>query len=454
MWKSWTYRLLPPLLWTLALSAFLGGWGVTLRFPGLLVWTLVWLVTYLVVAALRFGPSARGWARGVRVRVVIAAALVAVTAIVYAVVPSIRLRGENVPTAILVDLLDVAAPVWIAAAGVPLLTKSAILRTVMVVAVPVIVLAGLLGYMTAMPGHSYSNSLPPLTDHGEALRTRLYGHVHRLANEIGERNSTTHDALERAADYVRSELAAVGYGVVEHQFTLTGKTFRNLEVELRGTERPEEIVIIGAHYDTAEQTPGANDNGSGMAALLELARAFHGATPGRTVRFVAFPNEEPPFFHTEDMGSWRYAAQSKTHDEHIVAMLSLETLGFYSNEPGSQHYPPILGLLYPDRGNFVGFVGNLASRSLVRRAIRAFRESAAFPSEGVASPEQVPGITWSDHLPFWVHGYPALMITDTAPFRYVHYHQPSDTPDKLDYDAMARVVLGLEAVVADLAGAK
>jgi Zn-dependent M28 family amino/carboxypeptidase len=443
---------LPLVLWTLALSAFLGGWGLTLRFPGLLVWTLLWLAAYLMLAALQHGPSARAWPRSVRVRAIVAATLVVVTALGYALFPGVRIRGELVPTAILVDLLDLAAPVWIAAAAVPLLTQSAILRVVILVAVPVLVVAGLLRYMTAMPGHSYADPLPPLSEELVRVRDRLREHVRVLASEIGERNSTRYHALERAAEYIRSELKDIGYQAGEHRFDLAGQTFRNIEVELAGDERADEIVVVGAHYDTAERAPGANDNGSGVAALLELARAFYGSRPARTLRFVAFPNEEPPFFHTEDMGSWRYAARAKEREENIVAMLSLETLGAYSDEPGSQQYPPILGLLYPDRGNFIGFVGNLASRSLVHSAIRTFRASAAFPSEGVASPELVPGITWSDHLSFWVHGYRALMITDTAPFRYRHYHRPSDTPDKLDYEAMARVVAGLEMVVAELTG--
>jgi Zn-dependent M28 family amino/carboxypeptidase len=133
-------------------------------------------------------------------------------------------------------------------------------------------------------------------------------------------------------------------------------------------------------------------------------------------------------------------------------MLSLETIGYYSDAPNSQQYPPPFNLYYPSTGNFIGFVGNEESSRLVEQVVRAFRQHAKFPSEGSAAPSDVPGVGWSDHWSFWQAGYPALMVTDTAPFRYPHYHLSSDTPDKLDYDRMARVVDGLQAVIGDLAG--
>ncbi|MCI0362486.1 MAG: M28 family peptidase, partial [Phycisphaerales bacterium] len=197
----------------------------------------------------------------------------------------------------------------------------------------------------------------------------------------------------------------------------------------------------------------ANDNGSGVAATLALARAFAESKPDRTLRFVLFANEEPPYFQTENMGSLVYAKRCRERGENTVAMLSLETIGYYSDAPGSQTYPikPI-GWVYPTTGNFIGFVGNYNSRKLVRQAIKSFRAHAQFPSEGGALPGWIPGVGWSDHWAFWQAGYPAIMLTDTAPFRYPHYHSIHDTPDKLDYDRMARVVDGLRPVVADLAG--
>ena len=169
------------------------------------------------------------------------------------------------------------------------------------------------------------------------------------------------------------------------------------------------------------------------------------------MRFVAFVNEEPPFFQTNEMGSLVYAKSCRERGDKIVAMLSLETMGCFSSEHESQKYPFPMGLFHPSRGNFIGFVGNIASTGLVRRCVRVFRAHASFPSEGGALPGALPGIGWSDHWSFWQAGYPALMVTDTGPFRYAHYHTAADSPDKVDYDRLSRVVGGLDQVISDLA---
>lgn len=211
-----------------------------------------------------------------------------------------------------------------------------------------------------------------------------------------------------------------------------------------------EIVVIGAHYDTVYDCPGADDNSSGAAALLELARLLRSAHPARTLRFVAFVNEEPPWFQTDDMGSLVYAQQARKLNENIVAAVSLETIGMYSDAEGSQQYPAGFGLFYPSKGNFITFIGNVSSRRLVREAIGAFRETTKFPSEGAAVPAALPGVSWSDQWSFWNQGYPGIMVTDTAPFRNENYHRPGDKPETLDYERMARVVRGLEKVVIKL----
>jgi Zn-dependent M28 family amino/carboxypeptidase len=211
-------------------------------------------------------------------------------------------------------------------------------------------------------------------------------------------------------------------------------------------------VIVGAHYDTAPGgTPGANDNASGTAAALALASRLAGARHRLPIRIVLFANEEPPYYRGRTMGSLQYAAGCRKRGEDVRAMLSLETIGFYSEEPGSQHYPPPLHLLYPDRGNFIAFVGNLASRALVRDAVQRFRTHARFPSEGAALPDALPGIGWSDHWSFWQFGYPALMVTDTALFRDPNYHERSDVVENLDFERLARVVAGLQRVIEELA---
>ena len=233
-------------------------------------------------------------------------------------------------------------------------------------------------------------------------------------------------------------------------YEIEGKTCSNLEVELDGAS--PDVVLIGAHYDSVFGSPGANDNGSGVAALLALASRFAGTHNSKTVRFVAFVNEEPFYFQSAGMGSFVYAGRCRERRDEISAMISLETIGYFSNRTGSQRYPvPGLGLLYPRTGNFIGFVGNVPSRALLRAAIGEFRRKARIPSEGAALPAMVPGVGWSDQWSFWHYGYPGIMVTDTAPFRYPHYHADSDTPDKLDYDSMTRVVAGMEKVIQHLA---
>ncbi len=274
-----------------------------------------------------------------------------------------------------------------------------------------------------------------------------------LAGQIGERNVFHHDRLVMAADYIRATLAGAGYEVRLQPYEVAGKICENIEAEVRGENRPDDIIVIGAHYDSVQGSPGANDNASGVAATLALARAFAEATPARTLRFVSFANEEPPLFQTEHMGSRVYAMRSRERGENIVLMLSLETIGYYSDEPGSQHLLFPLNLIYPSTGNFIAFVSNVENGSLVRQLVGSFRQQARFPSEGGALWDLIPGVGWSDHWAFWKEGYPAVMVTDTAPFRYPAYHSPADRPELVQYERMARVVSGLRAVIVEMANA-
>lgn len=321
------------------------------------------------------------------------------------------------------------------------------------VAVTVLVAAGLTRYMVAMPGSSFADPLPPLDGDLVALRDRLRVHVEMLGGEIGERSVWRPDALAAAAEYIEAAWRAAGYRVGRQAFTAAGREVVNLHVEIPGVARPDAVVVVGAHYDSVLGSPGANDNGSGVAALLELAARLRHLAPAVTLRFVAFVNEEPPFFLTWDMGSRRYARRCREAGDRVEAMLSLETIGCYLDLPGSQRYPGPFRLLYPGTGNFVAFVGNLRSRALVRRCVGAFRRATRFPSEGAAPPGYLPGVFWSDHWAFWREGFAAVMVTDTAPFRYRYYHSVDDTPDKLNYDRMTRVVGGLGDVVTELVGA-
>ncbi len=309
--------------------------------------------------------------------------------------------------------------------------------------------AGLVAWMVVMPGKSHRGELAALTADEQTLATELEGHVRELAETIGPRNNHTLAAeqgktsdLDRAAAYIEERLP----GPVRRQSYKTGgREYANLEARVGSGPA---VVIVGAHYDSYPGTPGADDNASGVAALLALAARVK--DPGCELRFVAFTNEEPYFFQTEEMGSLVYARECRSKNEPVQAMLSLETMGYYDERAESQHYPFPLGLLYPDRGDFVAFVGNLRSRELVHRSVESFRRQVRFPCEGAALPSRLPGVGWSDHWSFWQVGYPALMVTDTAPFRNPHYHQMEDTPDKLDYARMARVVAGLELVLREL----
>lgn len=311
--------------------------------------------------------------------------------------------------------------------------------------------AAFLWYMVGMPGRSWPGELPPLTEEEGELAARLREHVTVIASR--DHNVFALPMLEQAAQYIENAFDRAGYRVAAQRFDAGGVPVRNIEVEWPGGPRASEIVVVGAHYDSVAGAPGANDNGSGVAALLELARLLRSARPERTLRFVAFVNEEPPFFRSENMGSLRYARRSKARGERVVAMISLETIGYYSDRPGSQRYPFPLGLFYPSTGNFLAFVSNLSSRGLLREAIAGFRRHARLPSEGLAAPASIPGVDWSDHSSFWDAGYPALMVTDTAPYRYPHYHTAADTPDKVDYERLARAVGGLHGMLGALAGA-
>lgn len=302
-----------------------------------------------------------------------------------------------------------------------------------------------LRWMTSVPGKSWEGALPPLSPGERDLAGRLRGHVVAIG-------STPHNAghalaYAEAAAHIERALVALGYTVTRQAFD-EGLAV-NLEAVIEPAAADAPTLVVGAHYDSARAAPGANDNGSGTAALLELARLLadlRGKAKTR-IRLVFFANEEPPFFKTERMGSLVYARALAAKGQKPDAMFSLETLGFYRDEPGSQHYPFPLGALYPDTGNFVAFVGTVSSRPLVRRAVGEFRAVAQFPSVGGTAPGIVQGIDWSDHWSFGEIGVPALMITDTAPFRYPHYHTLKDTPDKLDYDRLARVTAALERML-------
>ena len=310
---------------------------------------------------------------------------------------------------------------------------------------------GALRYITTVPGEAHAGALPPLTTEEAALSASLERHIASIAAR--EHNIAHYNELEKVARYIEATLESFGYSVGRQEFTADGRKVRNIDLTIEPSAgKPDpQVVVVGAHYDSARGTPGANDNATGVAAVIELARLLRDlrGTADKRIRLVLFVNEEPPYFMTDAMGSLQYARALAARKERVVAMYSLETIGFYSSQPGSQRYPAPFNLLYADRADFVAFVGMLGSRPLLQETVRSFRSHTSFPSIGGVAPSAIPGIAWSDHWAFAQHGFQAVMITDTALFRYPHYHLPSDTPDKIDTEKLARVVKGIERVIRD-----
>ena len=320
---------------------------------------------------------------------------------------------------------------------------------------------GLMGmaYWTMMPCRTFV--APPSGDEvGLKMKTEiaelepaLKRHVEVFGREIGERNIYHPEKLYEAADYIRNVWEEQGFRVESQKYHAQGVLSENLWVEVPGKVLADEIVIVGAHYDSVMGAPGANDNGSGVAALLEISGAFKKEGPmKRSVRFVAFANEEPPFFPGQDMGSQVFVKEVVVkRKENIQGMICLETIGYYSNQRGSQKYPLFLGKFYPSEGNFLGMVANLKNRGLLKQFNQYFRESTDFPCECIAAPSIVMGIDWSDHKSFWDHGYPAIMLTDTAVYRYPYYHDRTDLPENLNYPEFAKAVYGIQKAIQKLA---
>lgn len=307
-------------------------------------------------------------------------------------------------------------------------------------------------YSIVFPRQPFAGPLPPLGKAERDLARRLEVHVRAIASKA--HNIDHYAALSEAARTIERTLAGFGLSPQSQVYTVTGRAVRNIEVVI-GPPPPAAVdaaYVVGAHYDSPDDSPGANDNGTGTAAVLELARLLATLKPRRTrLRLVLFVNEERPYGKTPDMGSWQHARLMKETGEPIAGMMSLETIGYFSDEPGSQTYPPPFNLVFPDKGNFIAFVGLPGSRAILRRALRSFRAHTAFPSIGGVAPGFLPGIDLSDHWSYDQFGFPAMMVTDTAPFRNPRYHTLDDLPETVDYESLARITLGLARVLRELA---
>ncbi len=300
--------------------------------------------------------------------------------------------------------------------------------------------------------------VPTRSDAVRSTQERLRADVQALSVDFAQRNARNRGVLNDAGVWVGDRLASMGYAVnIEQVSESKPERGFNVVAELRGTTRPEEFVVIGAHYDAEVNTPGADDNASGVAAMLELARRFAATPTDRTIRWVGFTNEENSNSAGGVMGSFAHARETKNRNERVVAMMSLEMLGYYDDAPGSQRYPfdqsmaAQLGMELPDTGDFIGVVGRLEDRDLVAQISGSMRESGRANVVEAALPAMVRAIWRSDHGNYWLAGYNAVMITDTSEFRTPHYHRPSDTLETLDFDRMAGVVDAIEQAVRDLA---
>lgn len=306
-----------------------------------------------------------------------------------------------------------------------------------------------------MPGESYTGPVELVTDDEKYTAQQLRDHVYFLADTVGERSTRVEGSLTRTANYIVNKFRELGLHVYRLDYrTAGGHVVENIEAVLPGTDDENgQDLIIGAHYDSVN-CAGADDNASGVAGLLELARIMVEAKyrPAKTVRFVAFVNEEPPYFNGPDMGSVVYATNMKKAGKTMHGMICLESIGYYSEEPGSQTVPELLKPLFPyDKGDFIGFFSNMASLPLLKETIAAFRTAAQLPSEGLAASSLIPALNFSDHASFYPHQYPAIMVCNSAFMRNPNYHTKSDTPDTLDWTRFTKLVGGLSGAIMEMA---
>jgi Zn-dependent M28 family amino/carboxypeptidase len=279
---------------------------------------------------------------------------------------------------------------------------------------------------------------------------RLERHVRKLCEEFFPRDAFHPENLDQAAAWIRSQLEESGAPVAIQPFLVEGRSYGNVVASFGPESR--ERVVVGAHYDVWGELPGADDNASGVAGLMELARLLAAAPLSARVELVAFTLEEPPAFGSPAMGSAVHAKSLREAGGSVRAMLSLEMIGCFSDEAGSQQFPlPLLRLFYPGRGNFLALAGRLTELGLLRRIRSSMRAASPLPVRTIAAPRGLFGIDLSDNVSYWDQGFPALMVTDTAFFRNERYHTAADMPDTLDYTRMAEVVRGLCQAVVDLA---
>jgi Zn-dependent M28 family amino/carboxypeptidase len=312
-----------------------------------------------------------------------------------------------------------------------------------------IVLFGGIWFLVTQPSFSFANSALAVADSNKLdseLPARLERHVRTIVNDFAPRDHTSITQLSTASEYIRSEFAKHSRDVEFQNFSASNRDYRN--VIARFGPDTKDIIVIGAHYDSFGKLPAADDNASGVAGLIELARMIANSKLNKRVELVAYTLEEPPYFRTEFMGSAIHAKSVKTAGKQVSMMLSLECIGYFSDEPNSQKFPiSALGAIYPTTGNFIALVGHYRDGALSRRVRETMRTATSLPVHSINAPSLVTGIDFSDHLNYWNEGFVGMMVTDTAFMRNPNYHTAEDTPEKLDYKRMADVVRAVSAVV-------
>lgn len=336
------------------------------------------------------------------------------------------------------ELPEYATPTCVLNSAVVIIGKDNPMKTI-----SLLVFAGLAGIIIP----------PSIAAAAEANRMRvstdnLYRHVEFLTSVAGYRHYANMSGLLRCVDYIRGEFDIANGRIALQDFQVGGKTYQNIICRLGPADGPR--IIVGAHYDVCGPQPGADDNASAVAGLLEIARLM-GVNPDKlTYRLdlVAYCLEEPPYFGTSHMGSYTHARSLRDQKATIKEMLCLEMIGFFSEHENSQSFPiPLMRWFYPTRANFIAVVSNLRNWNLVRQVQRDMQTGTDIEVCKLNAPVMVPGVGLSDHSSYWKFGFPAVMITDTAFYRNPNYHQSSDTIETLDFKKMSQVV---EAVVAHL----
>lgn len=311
----------------------------------------------------------------------------------------------------------------------------------------------ILGYVAAVRSKTpYKGFATQAARPMHADQHRLYADVKFLTELRPARHYRNLASLNKAADYIRTEFEKLDAGRVEEQlFKADGRQYRNIIHSVGPADAPR--LIIGAHYDVCGEQSGADDNASAVAGLLETARLLHQLRPNLNYRvdFVAYPNEEPPYFATEYMGSAVHAKSLHQAKVPVRAMICYEMIGYFRDEPGSQRFPnEQLAALYPSTGNFITVVGRTGQEAFVQQVQQLMQGQAQIDVQRINLPESMGLAGLSDHRSYWKYGYDALMINDTAFLRNPNYHLPSDTIDTLDFKRMAEVVNGVYAVILGL----